>query len=253
MAFYFWRLLFCALTCTTINFSFGLRVISYNLNDKLRLKSKQRNIVKLLKELDGDILCLQEVNRKSEAARLAKELEMDWNHHAWHEGGMTVLSKTKILDWINIEIPDSYYNALVAIKTQNIWFCSVHLASTQYTIDDSERYGELSFIINEINKLNEENIIVAGDFNSLETSNVHDLMEHNGFNDTHKNRPWKKGTWMPAKNNEERIDRIYCKGDFFLSNGMVVDHNDIVWLKSIGWPTGNDHRLVLTDFIVKKR
>lgn len=224
-----------------------LRVISFNLNEKLKNKKSNLEITKLLKEIDGDIICLQEASQKKYIKELSIKLGLNWNNNAWHKGGMTILSKFKILDWKVIDIPKSYYNALVAIKIiSDIWILSIHLFSEDYLINDNQRLRELNFILNKIDELNLKKIILAGDFNSTENSKVGQLLDSRNYIDTHKNQKWCKGTWMPSLKNE-RIDRIHVKGKFKILNGKVIDNNDIEWMKNIGWPTGEDHRLIVTD------
>lgn len=229
--------LFNAICCKS------LRVVTFNINSEISWDKKKRQIIKILKTLNADVICLQEINKKN-AQELSTKLNMNWDKNAWHESEITILSKSTILQSLTLDIPESYYNAFVAIEIENIWITSTHLWSEDYKVDDSFREYELNFIMDRLESLNCNNIIMAGDFNSLDNSDISDSLIMRGYVDTHKNQPWSRGTWMPT-NDHERIDRIHFKGNFKILNGKVMDHNDFDWLQE--WPTGNDHRLVVTD------
>jgi endonuclease/exonuclease/phosphatase family metal-dependent hydrolase len=240
-------LIFSLLSNTKLN-SANLRVLNYNIDIYVEWESKKNHIVKMFKEFNPDIILLQEIY-ESQAKELAEKLNFFWDQKAWHTYGITVLSKDKILQTLNIVVTDSE-NGAVAIKIQpDIWVVSLHLIDEEYKINDSERLRQLKFILEELDKLKANNIILGGDFNSLEDSILNELLMSKGFIDTHKDKQWARSTWIPAGGNE-RIDRIYIKGNFKIINGKTVDHNDIDWLCNIGWPTGDDHRLVMTDLSI---
>lgn len=245
------RVKFFLIIILSINliYSSNLRIVTYNINHDIPWKEKKDNIIRLFRELNADVICLQEVDKKNYARYFADKLKMYWNKNAWHTGEMTILSKKKILQSLVIDIPDSYYNALVAVKIEpDIWVASIHLSSENCNIDETERIRELNFILNKLDELKADKIIIAGDFNSKDTTEISKMLDTHRYIDTHKNKPWQKSTWMPSQN-DERIDRIHARGEFKLLNGKVIDHNDIEWLKLTGWPTGDDHRLVFTDLL----
>lgn len=168
-----------------------IRIISFNLNEKLRNPKCNNEIFRLLKELNADIICLQEAGDIVHIEKLAEQLNMYWHFGIWHIGGMTILSKFKIISIINVDIPDSYYNALIAIKVEpGIWISCIHLSSENYLIDDGERFRELAFILDKLDELKADKLIVAGDFNLV----VGQLMESRKYIDTHKNKLWCNST-----------------------------------------------------------
>lgn len=235
-----------------------MRVVSFNLNGKLKDKTKRVQIANILKSLNADIICLQEIFNPQHAQWLANKLSLNFNKKAWHKGGMTVFSKYKIQDTINVEIPDSYHNAFIAIKTLNIWVSSIHLSSWEYKRDESERIREIEWILKYFTPTVG---IMGGDWNSISHLDLKyqlknkllpsHLVGEMGWVDTLEN--YNKSTWIPADthNTKERIDRIYVKPSrkWKVVKGYTLDARNFPSLKS--WPTGRDHRLVMTDIIKK--
>ncbi|MDR3647392.1 MAG: endonuclease/exonuclease/phosphatase family protein [Candidatus Babeliales bacterium] len=220
------------------------RVISFNIEYYTDWPDKKDQIIRLLKELNADIILLQEVTI-TQAKILSQELNLYWDEKVWHKNGVAILSKNKIFQILSISVENSSTGAIAIKINPDIWIVSLHLTDLDYLIDDIERLRELKFILDDLIKLQPKNIILGGDFNSLQDCILHELLDSKGFVDTHRDKEWAQGTWIPGDN--ERIDRIYVKGNFAVMSGQTIDHNDFEWLKDIGWPTGDDHRLVLTD------
>lgn len=242
------KIMFLLLIIIFFNNAKDFRVLNYNIDFYVEWDNKKDHIIKMFKEFQPDVILLQEAE-ENQAKELSEKLNLFWDKKAWHSDGISILSKHKILEILKIHIPNSE-NGAIAVKIQpNIWIVSLHLTDLEYKINDLERLREAKFILNKLNELKADKIILGGDFNSLEDSIVNELLTSNGFIDTHKNKKWARGTWIPA-GDSERIDRIYVKGKFKITNGKTIDHNDVPWLKSVGWPTGDDHRLVITDLSI---
>jgi len=232
-----------------------LRIVSFNCNWGIAWHGIRASIARMLKELNADIICLQEIPKKRHARYLAKKLGMHRKSTKWHTGGMAIIAKRTIQDFIVKDIPklesNAFQNGVVAINIHNTWISCVHLTDLQYNISDVERIRELTYILDALynkTKTSSGNIILAGDFNDAqEESAMSALLESQGFVDTHKNKPWQRGTWIPATTVPERIDRIYSKGPFIVKSGRVIDETNIPWLQRKQWITGADHRLIITE------
>lgn len=229
-----------------------MKLVCYNLNQRLQYAESRPAILKILQSLDADIICIQEIMKFSHVAWLAKQLNMYYDKNTWHKGGMAVISRVKIISTLNVTIKSAWYNALVGIQIDDgTWICSVHLTDLEYKKDETERLREAKFIID--NLPNAKKIIVAGDFNSpshldltSEVKYASHLFHDAKFHDAQAGKLWTRSTWMPSKTKTiERIDRIYMK-NITTKDGGIMDKADFKFLKS--WPTGRDHRLIWVRF-----
>jgi exonuclease III len=261
----------------------SVRVISYNVNGRLsqRFSFCRKSIALLLKRLQPDILCLQEVNSVSQMKWLAKALNMYCNEKAWHNGGVTILSIYPITNVTVQPIPNSWYNVFLCVETNGISVCSIHLDSRKYLQNEEVRLYETQEILKYINELlkhnnkNKKLMILAGDFNSIshldndqspkQSTNYYlpsHLLQQFGFVDTRVTAEHTlQGTWIPSLHNPstksvvQRIDRIY----YLINNNtskktkVKINQSAIIGPDQLkpcitSWPSGRDHAIVLFDF-----
>ncbi len=237
------------------------RVVSFNLNEKMRDPDRAEEIVAILVAVDADVLCLQEISDLRDVGALARRLKMFCRLSA-AANGMAVLSRRPITRVRRHLIPDSYFNALVAVETGGVWYASIHLNSESYKRDEAERRRETAWILE---RFSPARGVMAGDWNSVshldakhsgaaaessraspKTTPPSELLEKHGWVDTHADA-MVESTWMQAKpGSVERIDRIYTTPKMAVLKLAILGPRDFPFLKH-GWPTGRDHRLVLAD------
>lgn len=265
-----------------------MRVVSFNFNNLLskrnsKSRSWQRRVVNLLSilaQVNADILVCQEIMSVADLKFLANDLHLFYSQRAWHPGGMCILSRYPLQNIHVVSIPNSYYNALVLVRTGSIWVASIHLFSEQYKQCEDTRYKETEWLLASVKRYTQRYkerltpCILAGDWNSTtKTGQTKCLMKANSCSKASldscalpsckasslpksiltKNH-WKDAhtdangsTWIPAtKHTIERIDRIYYKR-------LQLQHSIIIGpehLSNMKWPTGKDHRMVIADFRV---
>ena len=274
-----------------------MRIVSWNVNGRLGACSKIeqleqleqphisrcQDIVSILQATKPDIVCLQEVNSREEAAWIARQLNMfqpKWP--VWHVAGLTILTRFPIIEIQVQSIPNSFYNGIVAVKVSNpekkhaIWVVNIHLDSRAYTHSEQRRHVETQFILRYITRLLQKQkapIVVAGDWNSVDHHDLRvattrnqckrirdigrlpsHLMQREQWNDamhlySHERRT---STWIPTAAQDphctiERIDRIYVKGLQVRFAQHIGPKETRVILHGRPWPTGKDHKLVLAE------
>lgn len=252
-----------------------MRVVSFNFNNLLSKRNSRsrswttrvENMLLILHTIQPDILLAQEILRLSDLRFIAVRLRMRYDKHAWHAGGMAILTTFPIQRIVNKSIPHSYHNALIMVKSNGVWFSSIHLFSEEYKLCEDERYRETQWLLNTIQHvIQQDSCITGGDWNSneketqtctLETcqrpscdkqSLPATLIRNRRWHDAHKGS--RQSTWIPSsKNTLERIDRIYYRG-----SRVRMRHAEIIGPERLrphmSWPTGHDHRLIFADFIV---
>jgi endonuclease/exonuclease/phosphatase family metal-dependent hydrolase len=252
-----------------------MRVVSFNFNNLLAKRSspnaswrrRVHNMITILRVISPEILVAQEIMSVSDLRFLAQQLGMHYRSDAWHAGGMCVLSKNPIVRVVKQNIPNSYFNSLLLVKTYGVWFASIHLFSEEYKHCEDERYRETRWLLNRIQAITKtQPAILAGDWNSttqdavqecpLETGTCKRLscdkeslpatiLQKNRWLDAHAGS--KISTWIPVSTGVERIDRLYYKG-LKRTHGEIVGPERLP--KRIRWPTGPDHRLIFADFAI---
>jgi endonuclease/exonuclease/phosphatase family metal-dependent hydrolase len=230
-----------------------MRIVSWNLNGRLRSERSRHKIIAVLRSLHPDILCLQEVNTRSEARSLAAELGMHWNRRAFHRGGMTILTTGPSSAVRKLSIPNSYCNALVTVRWNGIWIASSHLSSAAYRRSEQQRLHEMRWLARNFRP---RRGIWAGDWNSAshldrgfrsQPELPSHVLAREQWMDTHAKHP--HSTWMPATHRLERIDRIYVRGPGWrVLRSATLGPRSFPFLKG-RWPTGRDHKLVVMDAV----
>jgi endonuclease/exonuclease/phosphatase family metal-dependent hydrolase len=138
-------------------------------------------IAQVIKEIDPDIVALQEVDSVNArngnlngAAEIANAAGMHWTFGASLKNfrggsyGNAILSKEKPLSYKNIplESPNDEDRALLIAEFKDYYFCCAHLS-----LNDTDREESCVTILNEMRKLPSKKLIfLCGDFNSLPNS-----------------------------------------------------------------------------------
>ncbi len=256
-----------------------MKVVCYNLDDRMKYCKYREGIVFVISSLNPDIVILQEITRWEDVKYLAKRLDMYCSRGAWCSGGTTVLSSIPILETYKRKIPKSSWgSALVGIRvsknhcplgckansenhcplgckanSENVWIMSAHLDDSRYGRNEDIRLREAEFIINHLpQNSKDDKYIIGGDFNSISHLDEYNIMrklpshlfEEEGWNDVQSKKKWTRGTWIPS-NTEQRIDRLYTVGKIKSIDGGILDRYDYNITR---WPTGRDHRLIWHKF-----
>ncbi len=252
-------------------------VVSFNLNEKADDADKREDVALILESMRADVICLQEVSNPQSLIWLARRLKMYHRLSAMCHG-TTIITRHPIARVRRHIIPESYFNALVAVEVGGIWYASIHLNSESYKRDEKVRIQETDWLLK---RFRPRRGVMAGDWNSvshLDNDTVYKtltkshtplpprailpshLLEKEGWIDAGSGGS-AASTWMQAKPGEiERIDRIYYRAPagsrWRAVRSAVLGPRDFPFLKERShgaWPTGRDHRLVTATFATKKR
>ena len=171
-----------------------LKVISYNVNWGF---VKPENVANFLREVDADIICLQETHRYWELF-LKNRLGEQYRYSVFEErggaGGIAIMSKYKLEKVKLVEPKSGWFPSLFAEAQTPIGllqFLNVHLKpplSNEGSVEISAYYRtpdihmkeiEESFAVTDPTK----SLIIAGDFNENENGNAIRWLVDKGFTD----------------------------------------------------------------------
>ena len=147
-----------------------MKIVSYNIHKGMNANNvfTLNKIIKYLKELDADIICLQEV-LYNQFAILKQSLKLDGVFAANINKptlmyGIATLSKNEILDKKHIFLKSKGEQR--GFLHTNIFsnICSVDVINTHLGLDKDERKEQLNQIVDFTNRLRKAKVI-CGDFN----------------------------------------------------------------------------------------
>jgi endonuclease/exonuclease/phosphatase family metal-dependent hydrolase len=223
-------------------------------------QEKVENILKVVKEINPDILCFQEVtigsnfnNKKNVAKFIARELNYNYNFSNAHKyefpitpkgesnyGGNAIFSRFPIIKNSNFpimnpkDLPELKYErrtcAVSEIKVNKnkiIKIATAHASYNKGFIEDKEKINEAKKLINFFKK-NPKNLIFTGDLNLSPNTNsirlIGEKLEHCGPD-------YKKPTWTTKPFSfmgfEEtklkwRLDYIFATKDIKVLSSKIV-------------------------------
>lgn len=228
---------------TSVHTPDTLRVASYNI--KLLDEGKGLpNITEELKDMDIDILCLQEVDQNAlrsgnfdQVEAIADALNFPYYHFyktmfvfPGHYG-LAILSKYPIKEVISREIPQEIFTEprILAEAIIQLGEKEVHVYNTHFTWNQQRvQMNEVNFVHDNLAK---ENIILMGDFNSF------------------WNEKQEQYLGLQQLNNEE--NRLITFMGFASPDNIFIDDAFEVISMQMQATTFSDHAMVYADLKVK--
>jgi endonuclease/exonuclease/phosphatase family metal-dependent hydrolase len=238
-------------------------VLTFNTNGifKSLKQHRIRNLFDIFTDLNADVLLLQEVFNPGKATRFFETLGYDKKKMiSSPREGYFFVSRYPIFEYLMERFPKNkfYCQALFVVQVITpfgaIEFQNVHLSNGDYLTTEGDYYRtyELYCMLNYLPRVALHSRIIAGDFNSPseynpKNINPHSYLINHGFEDTTKQL---KSTWIPSSDSKERIDRIYWRKCLNYTPTHIVDTRLIgpENYPEFEWPTGQDHRMVYTQF-----
>jgi len=235
----------------------AVRLVCWNIHHGRGLDERvdPERIAAELRELGADLVCLQEVDvgvARSGRIDLPRELASRLGFHAAfgknidYQGGdygNAILSR-----WPITEQSNHHYRMLrageqrgllqvrVEIAARPLWVMSTHL---DYRSDDAERRINVEEILQHCARLGDGPFVVAGDFNDLPGSPVHEALGA-VLLDAFAAAPTGAGESYPAAAPQKRIDWVLVRRD-----GAVQPV-----AARVAATAASDHRPVVVDFAI---
>lgn len=220
-----------------------LRVVAYNVRS---LRDDRSAVIRVLRELDPDVVCVQEAPRffrwRSKCAALARESGLLYAGGGRTANGVAMLAAhrvdvSSVIEYRLSRTPRLIRRGVVAarIHKAGAW-CMV--ASVHLGLDADERPRHRSEILGLVNRYDSPVTIVAGDINETPDMPTWRALAAE-FTDTGAadNTPT-----FSARNPRRRIDGVFVKGPATVESCWVVDGPDV--------EVASDHRPVVADLEV---
>lgn len=219
-----------------------LRVASYNTRDFLDDRAAAARVVRAL---DPDVLCLQEVPRRlfaaTRVAAFARQAGMAWSGHHRGSGGTTVFTSARVgivrsvHRRLHVRFPDrtrGYAVARVQVPGRpDLVVASVHLS---LRADERERHAQA--VLAGLGRT--DRTVICGDLNEDEQGHAWQLLAH-GLRLVSPTAPT-----YPARAPRRRLDVVFATPDLEVlpHTGVALDPADLV--------AASDHRPVWVDLEV---
>lgn len=216
-----------------------------------------------LRHVDADVVFLQEIHGErnisgnrfdnwptnSQFEYLADSI---WSHHAYGKNaiyrsghhGNAILSKYPIIEWENIDVSQmrAASRSLLhgVIEVPGI-AKRLHIICVHFGLFVREREKQLSTLVKRINShvLNDEPMIIAGDFNDWRGNAERHLNDELGVSEVFHTLKGSHARTFPAVMPVLRMDRIYSRGLEALSCEQLHGHP---------WRKLSDHIPLLAEF-----
>ncbi|MGH8823969.1 MAG: endonuclease/exonuclease/phosphatase family protein [Jiangellaceae bacterium] len=217
-----------------------LRVVSYNIRG---LRDDRSAVVRVLRSLDADVVCIQEAPRflrwRSRCAALARESGLLYVGGGGTTGGTMMLASLRVdvrssIDYRFSRTPDLYRRGAVAARVHRAG-ASLVVASVHLGLDADERARHRNELVGLVNRFESEVTVVAGDINeqpgrptwraiAAEFADAAAADETPTFSTAHPRR---------------RIDGVFVRGPARVTAYRVVEDPDVL--------VASDHRPVVVD------
>ncbi|KRE63022.1 endonuclease/exonuclease/phosphatase family protein [Nostocoides sp. Soil756] len=221
-----------------------LRVASYNTRDFL---DDHHLAARLVRAVDPDVLCLQEVPRRlfapGRVRRFAAACGMDWGGAHRGSGGTTVLTgpRVQVLAAAHTRLPVRWPDRTRGYAVARVLApggVAVTVASVHLSLRAPERLAHTERILAAL--ADREPLVLAGDLNEGDTGAAWRLIDVTG-----RLRPVSPpDPTFPARAPRRRLDVV------FASPGLrVLPHREVAVPDAV-WARASDHRAVWVDLDV---
>ena len=218
-----------------------LRIASYNLRS---LRDDRSAVVRVLRGLDADVVCLQEVPRfwrwRSRCAALARESGL-----LYVGGGGRVLGGTAMMASLRVDVrstieyafsrtPKLHKRGAVAARIHRTG-ASLVVASVHLGLDADERYRHRGELVGLVDRFESDVTVLAGDLNEgpdkpTWQALAAEFVDVGADGDT--------PTFSVVKP-RRRIDGVFVRGPARITSYRVIDGPDVL--------VASDHRPVVVD------
>lgn len=209
-----------SLNSKNIQESTDMKIMSFNIHKGRNEKNKYTldSTIKLIKENNADIVCLQEVLGFQDA-KIKKHLENNSQfivnqRDNLFSHGLAIYSKYPIVESNQILLTSNGEQRGLLHVTFYINNKYVNVINAHLAINTDERKVQIEEMMNYINGLDGE-VILAGDFNqtNLELNKLVDVGKYHGYVNSK--------TFIPI---DSRIDHIFIKkGEIYSSTYNIID------------------------------
>lgn len=217
-----------------------LRVVTYNVRS---LRSDRAAVIRALRSLDADVVCLQEAPRlfrwRTRCAALARESGLLYVAGGRPAAGVAMLAAMRVDVLATVEqrlspTRGQYRRGVVAARVRKAG-ASCTVASTHLGFRPGERTRHLEEIRGVLDRFGEEAVVLAGDVNEPSGGPTWQRLAAE-FTDAAAG----DGTpTFPARRPRQRIDGVFVRGRASVSAYRVVDDADV--------RIASDHRPVVVD------
>jgi endonuclease/exonuclease/phosphatase family metal-dependent hydrolase len=217
-----------------------LRIVSYNLRG---LRDDRSAIVRVLRGLDADVVCLQEAPRfwrwRSRCAALARESGLLYTGGGRMLGGTAMMASLRVdvrstIEYAFSRTPKLHKRGAVAARIHRSGV-SLVVASVHLGLDADERYRHRGELVGLVDRFESDVTVLAGDINEgpdkpTWRALAADFVDAGADDDT---------PTFSVVNPRRRIDGIFVRGPARITSYRVVDGPDVL--------VASDHRPVVVD------
>ncbi|HEU0213972.1 MAG TPA: endonuclease/exonuclease/phosphatase family protein [Jiangellaceae bacterium] len=220
-----------------------LRVVSYNIRS---LRDDRSAVVRVLRTLDADVVCIQEAPRffrwRSRCAALARESGLLYVGGGGSTGGTMMLTSLRvdvrsIIEYRFSRTPVLHLRGAVAARLHRAG-ASVVVASVHLGLDADERARHRTELFGLVDRFDSEVTVLAGDVNEAPDQPTWRAIAA-AFTDTAAGDETPTfSTAVPRR----RIDGVFVRGPARIVTYRVMDDPDVL--------VASDHRPVVVDLQV---
>lgn len=221
-----------------------IRVATYNTRDFL---DDWRLGARLVRAVDPDVLCLQEVPRRLgggwRTARFARRCEMRWTGSHRGSGGTTVLTspRLRVVEARHLRLPVRWPDrtrGFAVVRAVTPAGGTVTAVSVHLSLRPAERVAHTERVLRAL--AGSGPLVLAGDLNETESGSAWRLLDV-----PDRLRPVAPpGPTYPARAPRRRLDVVFASPDL-----VVLPHREVA-VPEGAWARASDHRPAWVDLVV---